>query len=249
LDGLIEDLPTLREHIRCNRGDAESLHKLGVMLATRGEYRRSFICHREATVCCPENAKYLYHAGSAALALGQTGEADWRLDRALSIDPNYTEAWQTRGQLYVDHFKLPDEALRSYARATELAPEELLNYQFAARCALMGHGQGAALARLRDAMSTGLDPLNVERGFALGLMDEGQYEDAGRVLHDILRRQPDDQASMRVLADLYAGLRDWGAAQSLFERAMASTCRDWGISTRRGSFIVLTRWARPVRIP
>jgi tetratricopeptide (TPR) repeat protein len=222
LDDRFEDLPALREHIRCNRSDAESLHALGVMLATRGEYRRSFICHRAAAVCRPENAKYLYHSGSAALTLGQAGDAAWYLDRALSIDPNYIEAWQTRGQLYVDHFKLPDEALRSYVRAIQLAPEDALNYQSAARCALSGHGHGAAVARLRDAIPTGLDSLNVDRGLASALFDAGNYEDAVPILHDILRQRPGDRASMRVLAELYAGLRDWCAAQSWYERAMAA---------------------------
>jgi hypothetical protein len=46
------------------------------------------------------------------------------LDKALSIDPNHLEAWQTRGQLYADHIKLPDEGLRSYVKAIELAPED-----------------------------------------------------------------------------------------------------------------------------
>jgi len=192
------------------------------MLATRGEYRRSFVCHRAAAVCRPENAKYLYHSGSAALTLGQAGDAAWRLDKALSIDPNYTEAWQTRGQLYVDYLKLPDEGLRSYVRAIELAPEDAINYQSAARCVLSGDGHGAAVARLRDAMPTGLDSLNVERGLASALFEAGHYEDAVQMLHDILRQRPDDQASMRVLAELYAGLRDWGAAQLWYERAMAA---------------------------
>jgi tetratricopeptide (TPR) repeat protein len=222
LNGLIGDLPALREHIRCHRSDAESLHTLGVMLATRGEYRRSFICHRAAAVCRPENAKYLYHSGSAALTLGQTGDAAWYLDRALSIDPNYTEAWQTRGQLYVDHFKRPDEALRSYVRAIELAPEDPANYRSAARCMLNGDGHSAEVARLRDAIPTGLNSLNVERGLASALFDAGQYEDAVRILHDVLRQWPGDQSSMRVLAELYAGLREWCAAQSWYERAMAS---------------------------
>ena len=192
------------------------------MLATRGEYRRSFICHRAAAVCRPENAKYLYHSGSAALTLGQAGDAAWYLDKALSIDPNYTEAWQTRGQLYVDHFKLPDEALRSYIRAIELAPGDAANYRFAARCALRGHGHTAAMERLRDSIPRGLDSLNVERGLASALIDVGDYEDAVPILHDILRQRPGDHTSMRVLAELYAGLREWRAAQSWYERAMAA---------------------------
>jgi tetratricopeptide (TPR) repeat protein len=222
LDGLIEDLQALRERIRRDRGDAESLHALGVMLATRGEYRRSFICHRAAADRCPQNAKYLYHSGNASLMLGQADTAAWYLDRALTIDPNYTQAWQTRGQLYINHLKLPDEALRSYAKAIELAPDDAFNYQFAAHCVLNGDAYSAAVARLRRAIPTGLDALNPDRGLASAVIEHGRYEDAIQMLHDILRQRPDDGASMRVLAEAYAGLRDWGAAQSWYERAMAA---------------------------
>jgi tetratricopeptide (TPR) repeat protein len=222
VDDLIEDLPALRERVRRNRGDAESVHTLGVMLATRGEYRRSLICHRAAADCCPQNAKYHYHSGSAALTLGRAGLAAWYLDRALTLDPKYIQAWQARGQLYVDHFQLPNEALRSYVKAIELAPEDAINYQSAARCVLNGHGYGAALARLRDAMPTSLDALNADRGLASALIDNGHYEDAVPRLHDILRQRPEDGASMRILAELYAGLREWRAAQSWYERAVAA---------------------------
>jgi len=192
------------------------------MLAVRGEYRRSFICHRAAAASRPEDAKYLYHSGNAALTLGRADAAAWYLDKALSIDPRHAEAWQARGQLYADHFKLPDEALRSYVRAIELAPEDLSNYQSVARCVLSGHGHGAPVACLRDAMPPGLDSLNADRGLALALAEAGYYEDAVPVLCGILRQRPGDQMSMRVLAELCTGQRDWRGAQSWYERAMAA---------------------------
>jgi tetratricopeptide (TPR) repeat protein len=217
-----ETLPDLRERIRRNRGDADSLHTLGTMLAARGEFRRSFICHRAAAASRPGSAKYLYHSGSAALTLGRAGDAAWYLEKALSIDPGHAETWQARGQLYADHFKLPDEALRSCVRAIQLAPDDLLNYQFAARCVLNGDGHGAAVKRLRDAMPACPDPLNVDRGLALALVETGRYEDAVPVLCDILRERPGDQMSMRVLADVCTCQRDWRGAQSWYERAMAA---------------------------
>jgi tetratricopeptide (TPR) repeat protein len=224
LDDLIEDLPVLRERIRRNRSDAESLHTLGVMLTTRGEDRRSFICHRAAAVSRPESAKYLYHSGSAALAIGRTGDAAWYLDRALSINPNCAEAWQARGRLYLDDLKKPDEALRSYIRAIELEPKDPANYRSAARCVLAGHGHGPGLsvARIRDAMPPGVDALNTALGLALAMIDAGCYESASSILHDIVRQRPDDRTSMRALTEVCTGLRDWRAAQSWYERALAA---------------------------
>ena len=217
-----ETLPDLRERVRRNRGDTEAWHTLGVMLAVRGEFRRSFVCHRVAAANRPENAKYLYHSGSAALTLGQTGDAAWYLEKALSVDPGYSEAWQARGQLYADHFRQPDEALHSFVRAIQLAPGDPVNYRCAARCVLNGNGHRTALACLRDAMPPGVDSLHADRGLAVALVDAGHYEDAVPILCGILRQRPGDGMSMRVLADVCAGQRDWRGAQSWYARAMAA---------------------------
>jgi len=192
------------------------------MLAVRGEYRRSFICHRAAAASRPAGAKYLYYAGSAALTLGRAEDAAGYLDKALSIDPGHSAAWHTRGQLYADHFQQPDEALRSYLRAIEFAPEDLLIYQAAARSLFNGDGHRAALTRLRDALPPGVDPLHADRGFAMALAEHGCYEEAIPVLCGILRERPADQMPMRLLAELCTGQRDWRGAQSWYERAMAA---------------------------
>jgi len=223
LDCLPESLPDVRERVRRHRGDAESLHILGVMLAERGEFRRSFVCHCAAAAYQPEEAKYLFHSGSAALTLGRADDAAWYLDKALSIDPGHAEAWQTRGQLYGDLLDLPDEAFRCYARAIELGPDEnLFIHQSAARSMLNGRGHGAAATRLREAMPPGADPLNADRGLALALTEIGCYDDAVPIFHGVLRQQPGDQVSMRGLAEVCTAQRDWRGAQSWYEQAMAA---------------------------
>jgi len=102
LDDLPESLQDVRERIRRHRGNAESLHTLGAMLAARGEFRRSFVCHCAAAACRPEEPQYLYHCASIALSTGQADAATSYLDKTLSIDPNHVAAWQARGQLYAE---------------------------------------------------------------------------------------------------------------------------------------------------
>jgi tetratricopeptide (TPR) repeat protein len=222
LDELPESLPDLRQRIRRNRSDAEALHKLGLALTARGEYRRSFICHRAAAGCCPEDSTYQFHCASAAFALSRTADAKCFLDKALSIHPGDPRAWKLRGDLYLDQLARPAEALHSYVRAIELAPQDASIYQSAARCVLNGGGPGEAIASLRDALPRDEDPLNADRGVALALAEEGGYEHAVPILHDFLRQRPGDQTSMRVLAEMYTGLRDLSAAQSWLERAFAA---------------------------
>jgi tetratricopeptide (TPR) repeat protein len=214
------DLTDLRKRIQHNRDDAASLHALGTALADRGEYGRSFVFYRAAAFSRPQNVKYLCSCAGAALSLGLADDAKWYVDKALAIDPNDGEAWQIRGGLYLDTFMQPDEALRSYIKAIELAPDDLKNYQSAARCLWSGKAHPAAAARVRDAIPSTLDSLNVERGVAMALAEEGFYQEAIAMLHNILGQRPDDTASISRLAELYTGLRDWPAAQFWYEKGI-----------------------------
>ena len=216
-----QDLTGLRKRIQHNRDDAAALHALGAVLAARGEYRRSFRFYRAAALCHPQDVKYLCSCAGAALSLGLADEAKWYVDKALAIHPGYGEAWQIRGGLYLDTFIQPDEALRCYIKAIELAPDDLKNYQSAARCLWNGKADPAAAARLRVAIPSALDSLNVERGVAMALAEEGFYEEAIAMLHNILGRWPDDLTSIRRLAELYTGLRDWPTAQFWYEKGIA----------------------------
>jgi tetratricopeptide (TPR) repeat protein len=177
--------------------------------------------YRAAALCHPHNAKYLCSCAGVALSLGLADEAKWYVDKALAIHPNNGEAWQIRGGLYLDTLMQPDEALRSYIKAIELAPDYFMNYQSAIRCLWNGKADPAAVARVRAEIPSALDSLNVERGMALALADEGFYEEAIAMLHNILGRRPDDPTSIRRLAELYTGLHDWPAAQFWFKKGIA----------------------------
>ncbi len=217
---LIFPMDDPRELVGRRRRDAKSLHNRGVVFAAGGEFRRSYLFHRAAADARPEDAGYVYDAGTAAHALGLADEAALYLDRALRIDPNHARAWRKRGEVYCDALK-PEDALRSYRRAIELAPEDSGNYLSAARCVLCGDGYKGAVDRLRDILPHAAGPFCVERGVALALAERGDYEEAVPILSDIVRHAPEDYIAMRVLGEIYTGLREWSAAQFWYERAIA----------------------------
>jgi tetratricopeptide (TPR) repeat protein len=196
------------------------LHERGLILAARGELRRSYLFHAAATGVQPDDVGYLYSAGGAALALGLTGYASSYLERALKINPNHAGAWQKRGEL---HLKLQQaaEGLRSSLRAIEFAPQDIDSYVSAARCLLSDNDAKPAIQRLRAVLPHAADPLNAERGLAMALADQGDYDAAVRLLVEVIRRLPDDYTSLRLLAELYTGLREWRSAESCYERAIA----------------------------
>ncbi len=210
----------LHDAVRPRHRGPELLHSRGLILASRGELRRSYLFHAAAAAAKPDNAEYLFSAGSAALALGLSGDAASYLDRALKISPNHSGAWQKRGELSLK-LQQPAEGLRSFLKAIEFAPGAIDNYVSAARCLLSGDSASLAIERLHAALPEAADPLNAERGVAMALADQGDYGEAVALLIEVIRRSPDDYTSMRVLAELYTGLREWRSAECWYEQAIA----------------------------
>jgi tetratricopeptide (TPR) repeat protein len=186
--------------------------------------------HVAAAAAQPDNAEYLCSAGSAALALGLTDDASSFLDRALRNNAHHSGAWQKRAELCLN-MQQPAEALRSFLKAIECAPLDISHCVSAARCLLSRDNPISAMQRLRAELPGGSDPLNAERGIAMALVEQGDYDDAVPLLADVIRRSPDDYVSMRALAELYTGLREWRSAEAWYEQAIAGN-----------HFLALTGW-------
>lgn len=209
-----------QDAVRAHRRDHASLHSQGLTFTLRGEPRRSYLFHVAAAAAQPDNAEYLCSAGGAALALGLTDDAWSYLSRALKIDAHRAGAWQKRAELCLS-LEQPVEALRSYLKAIECAPQDISHCVSAARCLLSRENPKSAIERLRAELPRVSDPLNAERGVAVALAEQGDYDEAVRLLMDVIRRSQDDFISMRVLAELYTGLREWRSAEAWYEQAIA----------------------------
>ena len=196
------------------------LHSRGLTFAACGELRRSYLFQVAATVAQPDNAGYLYSAGTAALALGLTDDASSYLDRALKINPHHSGAWQKRGELCLN-LQQPAEGLRNFLKAIEFSPRDIDNYVSAARCLLSRDNPKSAIQRLHAELPQAADPLNAERSVAMAIAEQGDYDEAVPLLVDVIRRSPDDYTSMRALAELYTGLREWRSAEAWYEQAIA----------------------------
>ena len=55
------------------------------------------------------------------------------------------------------------------------------------------------------------------------MTETGLYEDAIAILQNVLVRSPDDHTSMRVLAEIYTGLREWESARFWYDKAVTSS--------------------------
>jgi tetratricopeptide (TPR) repeat protein len=210
LDDFPQDLTSLRARIRRNRGDATALHDVDAVARRAGADGQ------------PQNPQSLDHAAGAALAIGQFDDAAKYIESLLAIDPAHVGAWRKRAQLQFDGLAEPAEALHSAIQAIRLEPGNLDNYHAAARCVLNGGGGAEAIARLGAAMPFAVDSQRLECGTAFALAETGRYEDAIAILQNVLVRRSDDKTSMRVLAEMYTGMREWESARFWYEKAVTA---------------------------
>ncbi len=114
----------------------------------------------------------------------------------------------------------PEDALCDCAVAIGVAPDDARSYEAAAYCVLSGCDV-AQPGRLRDALPADVNASGIERGIASALAETGEYEAAVARFTTLLHRYPGDQTGMRLLAEMYTGLREWPAALHWFEKATA----------------------------
>jgi tetratricopeptide (TPR) repeat protein len=225
--------------------NAETLDRAGLTLARQGEPSRSVVFHRAAVAGCPTNARYAYNLASALLACGHAEEAARYAEQALRLDPCFIEAWRLKGNIFLDHLDLPDEALESFRRTIELEPAHIAGYQSVALCLLNGGGSAEAIRRMRCTLAARpnalprANPLDLTRGVALALGETGRYHEAIALLHEIVRQAPEDYASLRRLGELYSGLHDMRTAEIWLERALTLNRRDRDVLLAN-----LLHWAR-----
>ena len=75
---------------------------------------------------------------------------------------------------------------------------------------------------LGAAMPFAVDSQRLECGTAFALAETGRYEDAITILQNVVARRSDDQTSMRVLAEMYTGMREWESARFWYEKAVTA---------------------------
>ena len=71
----------------------------------------------------PGNSIGWANRGTILSKIGRLQEALDSFDKALRIEPHFVHAWLTKGGLFVDRLDMPDEGLRCFNRAIELAPD------------------------------------------------------------------------------------------------------------------------------
>jgi len=151
------------------------------------------------------------------LKLGRFDEVNARIDRALSIFPEFARAHEVRGELLLAEGQLP-AAAEAFEQTLKLDPKR--------QQARMKLGQVfMQLGRVEEAralkgefMEFSQDNKDIAR--AAGLEKEGKPDEAEKLYRQILTRDPDNVSAMRLWARLGIQQKQYPDAEALLTQAV-----------------------------
>ncbi|MGA1791823.1 MAG: fused MFS/spermidine synthase [bacterium] len=167
-----------------------------------------------------ESAEGYYNLSLVYHKKGDLGAAMQAAQRVLEFDPNYIEAWNHLGNLYLAGHDLNLAAVQ-YERALELDPERVSAH---INLGLIHTRKGEteeAIVHLREALR--LDPNNAEAHNNLGIvfLGQGHYEQAIPELKKALAIRPDYAKALVNLGVVHVRLNENQKAEAFFRQALA----------------------------
>ena len=100
-----------RNALALDQGHADSLHLMGMLCVSAGQYDLAIEWFAMAIGQRPDVADYFCNLGVALQRKDRLDEAVRCFDRALMLDPRQTDAWLRMGEI-LQHQKRFDEAIR-----------------------------------------------------------------------------------------------------------------------------------------
>ena len=165
----------------------------------------------------PEDANFLCLSARALLKLERFNEANARIDRALSIFPEFERAYEVRGDLQLAKGELP-AAAESFELALKFDPK-LQRTRMKLRQVFMRMGRVEEARALRsEFMEFSQDNKDIAK--AAEFEKEEKFAEAEKLYRQILTRAPDNVSAMRLWAGLGIREKRYAAAEVLLQRAV-----------------------------
>jgi tetratricopeptide (TPR) repeat protein len=169
-------------------GDFNALHLLGVI---RAQQRKFSEADRLIAKALETNvsAEALNNHGSVLIELGRYAEAITRLNRVLSMKPDYADAHFNLGNALRKSGQLA-EAVKSFAAAIEIRPHYVDALQNQSDCLRDLNRQAEAISALRRAIE--INPRNAQLYNNLGILlrDVGNLEEARPLFERAISLEP-----------------------------------------------------------
>jgi tetratricopeptide (TPR) repeat protein len=165
----------------------------------------------------PGDANFLCLSARALVKLERFDDADARIERALSIFPEFERAYEARGELLLAKGQL-SAAVEAFQQAIKLNPDRQRTRLKLGR--LFMH-----MGRVEDAQSLKgefmeLSQDNRDIAKAADLEKQKKFEEAENVYRQILTRHPDNVSAMRLWANIGIQQKQYPVAGKLLQQAV-----------------------------
>jgi tetratricopeptide (TPR) repeat protein len=165
----------------------------------------------------PEDANFLCLSARALVKLGRFDDANERIERALSIFPEFQRAHEVRGELLLEKGELP-AAAEEFQQALKLDPKRQRTRMKLGRI-LMRMGRVEEARSLKgEFMELSQDNKDISK--AAELETEEKFAEAEKLYRQILTRHPDNVSAMRLWARLGIQQKQYASAEVLLKQAL-----------------------------
>ena len=200
-------------------GDAVLWHLLGVIVARQDRADEALALFDKALEIVPA-AAVLHDQATALHRLSRTHDALASLDKAVALDPDYVEAWHTRGLLLIELGEHAS-ALMSFTRALALKPGYTEALVSSGKALHAMRRNDDALASYEAALSSDRRNFGALCGRARIFADTGQLDAAIASCDLALELRPDSPEAVMLRSDTFHRLGRYDEAIAGFDQAVA----------------------------
>jgi tetratricopeptide (TPR) repeat protein len=216
----------------------------GNQLFASGKYADATINYRNAIKKDPVSGEAYYRLGRALLRQGNATDAYQALNQAVTLDPKNTPAKVDLANLSLaGYVRDPRHPAALYNQAQQLADQltapggnlaEGLRVKGA--IALIDNHPGAAVDLFRQ--SLGLAPNNADAavGLSQALFRDNQPEEGERTARQAVERHPQLASAYEILYSYYGAQQSWDKAEELLKLWVAKNPKDSGPLLRLAAF-------------
>lgn len=178
---------------------ADAYNKAGIIHMQRSEFDHAFAAFQRALQVDPGFVFATINSGNALHELGRYNEAVAFYDKALLQMPLDSKIHTNKGWSLVHAYR-PDAALRSFRRATEIDPDNILAYVNQTPILIEQGKTGEAEKLLLEVLSRHPDHLDILTCLATLYERRNQLEEAEVYARKMLDRDPLNPVGSRIMA-------------------------------------------------